>query len=296
MSIQAEDLGLNPLNSLFGMEEDEKNTERVELPIKEMHGFRSHPFRVNIQELGSLIESIKEHGVLSPVIVRKDKNASGYEIISGHRRQMAASMAGLETVPAIILECDDDEAAVYMVDSNIYREKLLPSEKAFAYKMKSDAMKHQGKKGEWTSQKLAEDAPDSARTIHRYISLTKLVKGLLDMVDADQIGVSIGAELSALDSGQQEELLLYMEMHKKKPSFEQAQQIKQAAKDGSLDDIFLDQIFGLRSDPAVENQPKHKGVSFKRKQLSTWFPDDMSDDEITDIIVRLLEEKYGSQS
>lgn len=298
MTFSAEDLGIRPQNDLFGgFDENDSKADTLELPIRELHGFKDHPFQVKLSELGPLRESIEENGVLSPIIVRKDPNKDGYEIISGHRRMSAATMAGLQTIPAVVLDCTDDEAAVFMVDSNIYREKLLPSEKAFAYKMKAEAMKHQGKKGDWTAQKLAEDAPDSARTIHRYISLTRLIPEILRMVDDDEIGVSIGAELSFLNQEEQDNLHLHMEMYKHKVSLDQATKLHQASKEQTLTDDFLDILFGVKSDPnQTPVQAKPKGVSFNRKQLKPWFDDDMSDSEIMDIIVELLNERYGHGS
>ena len=216
--------------------------QRTEMPLSDLHPFEGHPFKVLDDELmEQTVESIKQIGVVSPLIVRPDPEG-GFEILSGHRRLHAAQLAGLETVPVIVKEMDDDAAIIFMVDSNLQRENILPSERAFSYKMKLEAMKHQGERGDltsaqvgpksWAAQVVAEEAGDSKSQVKRYIRLTNLIPEILDMVDEKKIAFNPAVELSYLKPSEQKEFLEAMDYAQASPSLSQAQRLKKLSQEG----------------------------------------------------------------
>lgn len=219
-----------------------KNTMKkpVAIPVEKMHPFTGHPFKVKDDaEMNTLIESIQTQGILSPLIVRPIENTDKYEVISGHRRLHAAQKAGITEVPALIYALDRDSAAIAVVDSNLHREHILPSEKAFAYKMKYEAMKHQGTSCQLgtklcTDEQIAEKANDSARQIQRYIRLTHLIPELLEFMDENRMALSVGVELSFLDEQSQRNVLEQCEMNDCTPSYSQAWRMHKADREGTL--------------------------------------------------------------
>ena len=219
-----------------------KNTMKkpVAIPVEKLHPFTGHPFKVKDDaEMNTLIESIQTQGILSPLIVRPIENTDKYEVISGHRRLHAAQKAGITEVPALIYALDRDSAAIAVVDSNLHREHILPSEKAFAYKMKYEAMKHQGTSCQLgtklcTDEQIAEKANDSARQIHRYIRLTHLIPELLEFMDENRMALSVGVELSFLDEQSQRNVLEQCEMNDCTPSYSQAWRMHKADREGTL--------------------------------------------------------------
>ena len=253
-----------------------KETRAEYLPISKLHPFDGHPFKVvDNEEMDQLVWSILTQGLLTPLVVRPLPNGE-YEVISGHRRLHACMKAGIETVPALITDMDRDAAAIALVDSNLHREKILPSEKAFAYKMKMDAMKRQGQRTDLTSGQVgpklrtdeivAEEANDSARQIKRYIRLTNLTPGILDMVDEGRIALTPAVELSYLTEWEQRDLLETMESEDCTPSLSQAIQMKALSQSGQLD---MDTIFHIMTQPKANQQEK---ISFKVSELRDFFP------------------------
>ena len=253
-----------------------KETRAEYLPIQKLRPFEGHPFKVtDNEEMDQLTWSILTQGLLTPLVVRPLDNGE-YEVISGHRRLHACKKAGIETVPALITDMDRDAAAIALVDSNLHREKILPSEKAFAYKMKMDAMKRQGQRTDLTSGQVgpklrtdeivAEEANDSARQIKRYIRLTNLTPGILDMVDEGRIALTPAVELSYLTEWEQRDLLETMESEDCTPSLSQAIQMKALSQSGQLD---MDTIFHIMTQPKANQQEK---ISFKVSELRDFFP------------------------
>ena len=240
-----------------------------EIRISDLKPFEGHPYKViDNEEMDRLVESIKEHGIMTPLIVRPVGDR--YEIVSGHRRAHAAELAGLDTVPAIEMGMTRDEAAVALVDSNLHREHLLPSEKAFAYKLKMEALAHQGTSrqlGEkWSVSKISEDAKESERQIHRYIRLTHLIPALLDMVDDGRIAFSVGVELSFLDSELQAALMIAIDLNDCTPSYAQACRMHKAVNDGSISEEMIDKIM-------AEEKPNQKEkVSISADELRGYVP------------------------
>ncbi|MBQ4448235.1 MAG: ParB/RepB/Spo0J family partition protein [Clostridia bacterium] len=241
-----------------------------EIRICDLKPFEGHPYKViDNEEMDSLIESIRQRGIMTPLIVRRISD-NWYEIISGHRRAHAAELAGLETVPVIEMEMTRDEAAIALVDSNLHREHLLPSEKAFAYKLKMEALAHQGTSrqlGEkWSVSKISEDANESERQIHRYIRLTHLIPALLDMVDDGRIAFSVGVELSFLDSDLQAALMTAIYLNDCTPSYAQACRMHKAVNDGSISEEMIDKIM-------AEEKPNQKEkVSISADELRGYVP------------------------
>ena len=240
-----------------------------EIRISDLKPFEGHPYKViDNEEMDRLVESIKEHGIMTPLIVRPVGDR--YEIVSGHRRAHAAELAGLDTVPAIEMGMTRDEAAVALVDSNLHREHLLPSEKAFGYKLKMEALAHQGTSrqlGEkWSVSKISEDAKESERQIHRYIRLTHLIPALLDMVDDGRIAFSVGVELSFLDSELQAALMIAIDLNDCTPSYAQACRMHKAVNDGSISEEMIDKIM-------AEEKPNQKEkVSISADELRGYVP------------------------
>ena len=253
-----------------------KETRAEYLPIQKLRPFEGHPFKVtDNEEMDQLVWSVLTQGLLTPLVVRPLPNGE-YEVVSGHRRLHACKKAGIETVPALITDMDRDAAAIALVDSNLHREKILPSEKAFAYKLKMDAMKRQGQRTDLTSGQVgpklrtdeivAEEANDSARQIKRYIRLTNLTSGILDMVDEGRIALTPAVELSYLTEWEQRDLLETMESEDCTPSLSQAIQMKALSQSGQLD---MDTIFHIMTQPKANQQEK---ISFKVAELRDFFP------------------------
>ena len=264
------------------------NKTRAEyLPIEKLRPFEGHPFKVaDNEEMDLLVESILAQGVLTPLVVRPLENGE-YEVISGHRRLHACKRAGIESVPVLIAEMDRDAAAIALVDSNLHREHILPSEKAFAYKLKAEAMKHQGTSGQlgqkWTRDSIAEGTDDSSRQIHRYIRLTNLIPGILQMVDDGKIALTPAVEISYLAKLEQADLFETMEYEDCTPSLSQAIQLKQLSQAGKLD---MDMIFAILTQLKPNQQEK---ISFKVSELRSYFPRSYTASQMTRDILKGLE-------
>ena len=248
MPIDNGNLALKGLDDLFSTEENRQEEQREQvqqIPIDDLHPFTNHPFKVLDDEaMTRTVESIAQYGVLAPLIARPRPDGDGYEIISGHRRQYAAKLAGLDTLPVIVRQMSDDAAVILMVDSNLQREHILPSERAFAYKMKLEALKNQGARSDltsdqvgqklWSVEQVASDVGESKTQIQRFIRLTSLIPELLDMVDEKKIAFNPAVELSYLDESQQRDFLEAMEDTQNAPSLSQAQQLKKMAQQGEF--------------------------------------------------------------
>lgn len=264
-----------------------KEVQAMQLPINKLRPFENHPFQVkDDDEMNQLVWSVLTQGVLTPLVVRPLENDE-YEVISGHRRLHACQKAGIETVPALIYALDRDAAAIALVDSNLHREKILPSEKAFAYKLKMDALSHQGTSrqlGEkWSVSQLSEAGTDSERQIHRYIRLTELIPQILSMVDAGKIALTPAVELSYLTQQEQQDLLETMESEDCTPSLSQAVQMKKLSQSGELN---MDKIFEILREPKANQQEK---ISFRVDDLRKYFPKTYSVARIQERILKLLE-------
>lgn len=273
--------------------------QRTEMPLSDLHPFEGHPFKVLDDELmAQTVESIKQIGVVSPLIVRPDPEG-GYEILSGHRRLHAAQLAGLETVPIIVKEMDDDAAIIFMVDSNLQRENILPSERAFSYKMKLEAMKHQGERGDltsaqvgpksWAAQVVAEEAGDSKSQVKRYIRLTNLIPEILDMVDEKKIAFNPAVELSYLKPSEQKEFLEAMDYAQASPSLSQAQRLKKLSQEGGCT---LDAMCEVMNE-IKKDELDH--VTIKNEVLRKYFPKSYTPKQMQDTIIRLLEKWQRSK-
>lgn len=273
--------------------------QRTEMSLSDLHPFEGHPFKVLDDELmAQTVESIKQIGVVSPLIVRPDPEG-GYEILSGHRRLHAAQLAGLETVPVIVKEMDDDAAIIFMVDSNLQRENILPSERAFSYKMKLEAMKHQGERGDltsaqvgpksWAAQVVAEEAGDSKSQVKRYIRLTNLIPEILDMVDEKKIAFNPAVELSYLKPSEQKEFLEAMDYAQASPSLSQAQRLKKLSQEGGCT---LDAMCEVMNE-IKKDELDH--VTIKNEVLRKYFPKSYTPKQMQDTIIRLLEKWQRSK-
>ena len=273
--------------------------KRTEMPLSDLHPFEGHPFKVLDDELmEQTVESIKQIGVVSPLIVRPDPEG-GFEILSGHRRLHAAQLAGLETVPVIVKEMDDDAAIIFMVDSNLQRENILPSERAFSYKMKLEAMKHQGQRGDltsdqvgqksWAVNQLADDANESKTQVQRFIRLTNLIPEILDMVDEKKIAFNPAVELSYLKPSEQKEFLEAMDYAQASPSLSQAQRLKKLSQEG---DCTLDAMCEVMNE-IQKDEPDH--VTIKNEVLRKYFPKSYTPKQMQDTIIRLLEKWQRSK-
>ena len=273
--------------------------KRTEMPLSDLHPFEGHPFKVLDDELmEQTVESIKQIGVVSPLIVRPDPEG-GFEILSGHRRLHAAQLAGLETVPVIVKEMDDDAAIIFMVDSNLQRENILPSERAFSYKMKLEAMKHQGERGDltsaqvgpksWAAQVVAEEACDSKSQVKRYIRLTNLIPEILDMVDEKKIAFNPAVELSYLKPSEQKEFLEAMDYAQASPSLSQAQRLKKLSQEGGCT---LDAMCEVMNE-IKKDELDH--VTIKNEVLRKYFPKSYTPKQMQDTIIRLLEKWQRSK-
>ena len=282
---------------LFSTEEqrqEEKREQVQQIPIDELHPFTNHPFKVlDDDSMEQTIKSIKEYGVLSPLIARPRPDGDGYEIISGHRRQFAARQAGLETLPVIVREMEDDAATILMIDSNLQREHILPSERAFAYKMKLDAIKHQGARSDLTSSQVGmklqaldivgKDAGDSRNQVHHFIRLTNLIPELLNMVDEKMVSFNPAVELSYLSPEQQQEMVRAMDDTQNAPSVSQAKRIKELAQKGEFTSEAVVTIMG------EEKKSELDTVTIKNETLRKYFPRSYTPRQMEQKIIQLLE-------
>ena len=296
MPIDSGNLALKGLDDLFSTEEkrQEEQREQVQqIPIDALHPFTNHPFKVLDDEaMTRTVESIAQYGVLAPLIARPRPDGDGYEIISGHRRQYAAKLAGLDTLPVIVRQMSDDAAVILMVDSNLQREHILPSERAFAYKMKLDAIKNQGARSDLTStqvaqklsvEKVGDDAGVSKDTIRRFIRLTNLIPELLDMVDEKKISFNPAVELSYLDESQQREVLEAMDGTQNAPSVSQAQQLKKMAQCG---EFTYEKAFDILGQ---EKKSEQDTVTIKNDILRKYFPRSYTPRQMEEKIIQLLD-------
>ena len=287
---------LTSLDDLFSTEESrqEARLEKIrDIPLSELHPFKNQPFHVRDDEtMMETADSVRHYGVLVPAIARPDPNG-GYELVSGHRRHRASELAGMETMPVIVRELDDDAAVLVMVDSNLQRENILPSERAFAYKMKLEAIKHQGARTDLTSaqvgpkltasEKIAQDSPDSKSQIKRYIRLTELVPDLLNMVDERKIALNPAYELSFLKKEEQEQLLDAMDSEQATPSLSQAQRLKKFSQEGHLTPDVMCAIM------SEEKKSEWDRVTLTSETLRKYFPKNYTPKKMQETIVKLLE-------
>ena len=282
------------LDELFSSQEerDDARLERVkEIPLDELHTFKDHPFKIqNDEEMKRLIESIKKFGTITPALARPLPDG-GYELISGHRRLAACQVLELATMPVIIREMTDDEAVIAMVDANLQRETILPSEKAFAYKMKLDAIKHQGVTSSQlgtrllrSDEKVALDAGESRNQVQRYIRLTYLIPELLSMVDENKIAFNPAVEISYLEQSEQRVLLNAMELNDCTPSHAQSIRLKKLSQDGVLND---QTIYDILAEQKPNQQEQYK---FKREDIRKYFPKSYTDKQVCDTVIKLLEQ------
>ena len=281
----ADKIKLSSFDDLFGTQEAGTGTEQVqEIPLCELHEFRGHPFKVvDDEKMQETVESIKNYGVLMPGIARP-RAEGGYEIIAGHRRRHGCELAGLSTMPMFVRDYTDDEATIIMVDTNIQREDILPSEKARAYSMKYEAMKHQGKKGSGSSlDEVGEAAGESGKTVQRYIWLARLSDELLDMVDKKKIGLVQGVDISFLTEQAQEWVQVILEETGAAISTHQSAKLKEYGKNGELTLAMVRLIL-------TEEKPKERKVTIKGERISRYFTEEYSSEEIENIIYQLLEE------
>lgn len=288
---------LSSYDDIFSTEESRQEEQREQvqqIPIGELYLFKNHPFKVlDDDSMSDTVESVKQYGVLSPLIARP-RPKGGYEIISGHRRQHAAELAGLETLPVIVRQMDDDAAIILMVDSNLQREHILPSERAFAYKMKLDAMKNQGTRSDLTStqvvsklrsnEKLGAENNQSRETVRRFIRLTNLTPELLDMVDNKTVSFNPAVELSYLSPEQQQEVIRAMDDTQNFPSVSQAKRIKKLAQDGTFTTEMVVAIMG------EEKKSELDTVTIKNDTLRKYFPRSYTPKQMEDTIIKLLEQ------
>ena len=288
---------LSSYDDIFSTEESRQEEQREQvqqIPIGELYLFKNHPFKVlDDDSMSDTVESVKQYGVLSPLIARP-RPKGGYEIISGHRRQHAAELAGLETLPVIVRQMDDDAAIILMVDSNLQREHILPSERAFAYKVKLDAMKNQGTRSDLTStqvvsklrsnEKLGAENNQSRETVRRFIRLTNLTPELLDMVDNKTVSFNPAVELSYLSPEQQQEVIRAMDDTQNFPSVSQAKRIKKLAQDGTFTTETVVAIMG------EEKKSELDTVTIKNDTLRKYFPRSYTPKQMEDTIIKLLEQ------
>ena len=289
-------VSLKGADDIFSTEESrqERQREQVQqIPIGELFPFKNHPFKVlDDESMQRTVESVEQYGVLSPLIARP-RPEGGYEIISGHRRQYAAKLAGLDTLPVIVRQMSDDAAVILMVDSNLQREHILPSERAFAYKMKLKALKNQGARSDLTScqvgtkfradESLAEDSGESARNVQRFIRLTNLIPELLDMVDEKKIAFNPAVELSYLDESQQRDFLEAMEDTQNAPSLSQAQQLKKLAQQREFS---YEKAFDVMGQ---EKKNEKDTVTIKNETLRKYFPRSYTPKQMEEKIIQLLD-------
>lgn len=295
MKSSARNIELKSVDDLFATEESRADAQREKvqnIPLGELHPFRNHPFKVKDDAaMQDTVDSVREHGVLVPAIARPDPSG-GYELIAGHRRHHASELAGKETMPVIVRDLDDDAATIIMVDSNLQREELLPSERAFAYKMKLEALKHQGKKTldqlgpKWSTQEIGKAGNDSMSQVKRFIRLTELIPTLLDMVDERKIAFNPAVELSYLKKEEQTLLLEAMDSEQATPSLSQAQRLKKFSQQKILS---LDVMRAVMSE---EKKTDLDRVTLKNETLRRYFPKSYTPKQMEDTIIKLLEGWY----
>ena len=297
MKSSAKNIVLKSVDDIFQTEENRADAQRErvqEIPLDQLKPFRNHPFKVrDDQRMLDTVDSIREYGVLVPAIARPDPEG-GYELISGHRRKRGCEMAGLQTMPVIIRDLDDDAAVLVMVDSNIQREELLPSERAFAYKMKLEALKHQGARSDLTSRQVVgklemadvvgQNAGESGRQVQRYIRLTELISELLDMVDERKLAFNPAVEVSYLKRDEQRMLLEAMDAEQTTPSLSQAQRLKKFSQEGKLS------VDVMRAIMSEEKKPEMDKVIFTSAKLRQYFPKSYTPQQMENTILRLLEQ------
>ena len=285
-------ISLTSYDDIFSTEESRQTEQIQQIPIADLHPFKDHPFKVLDDEaMQRTVESVAQFGVLAPLVVRP-REEGGYEIISGHRRQHAAELAGLKTLPVIVRNMDDDQAVIHMVDSNLQRESILPSERAFAYKMKLDAMNHQGIRGDSTCGQIghksrdiiAAEAGDSARNVQRFIRLTNLIPELLELVDQKKISFNPAVELSYLTDSEQRDFFEAMQDTQNAPSLSQAQRIKKLSQAGKCS---YDAIFDIMGE---EKKAEMDRVTIKNDVLRKYFPKSYTPRQMEETILKLLEQ------
>ena len=296
-------VSLKGADDIFSTEESRQEQQREQvqqIPIGELFPFKNHPFKVlDDESMQRTVESVEQYGVLSPLIARP-RPEGGYEIISGHRRQHAAQLAGLDALPVIVRQMDDDAAVLLMVDSNLQRENILPSERAFAYKMKLEAIKNQGARSDLTSgqivqksklsiERVAEDAGEGYKTVQRFIRLTNLIPELLDMVDEKKIAFNPAVELSYLDESQQRDFLEAMEDTQNAPSLSQAQRLKRLAQEGHFS---YDVAFAVMGEEKKDELDK---VVIRNDTLRKYFPRSYTPKQMEDTIIKLLDQWQRKQ-
>ena len=303
MSKGSLNVSLKGADDIFSTEESRQEQQREQvqqIPIGELFPFKNHPFKVlDDESMQRTVESVEQYGVLSPLIARPRPDGDGYEIISGHRRQHAAQLAGLDTLPVIVRNMDDDAAVLLMVDSNLQRENILPSERAFAYKMKLEAIKNQGARSDLTSPQVAakfrsddavaKDQGISGDTVRRYIRLTNLIPELLDMVDEKKISFNPAVELSYLDESQQRDFLEAMQDTQNSPSLSQAQRLKKLAQEGHFS---YDVAFAVMGE---EKKGELDKVVIKNDTLRKYFPRSYTPKQMEDTIIKLLDQWQRKQ-
>ena len=296
-------VSLKGADDIFSTEESRQEQQREQvqqIPIGELFPFKNHPFKVlDDESMQRTVESVEQYGVLAPLIARPRPDGDGYEIISGHRRQHAAQLAGLDTLPVIVRNMDDDAAVLLMVDSNLQRENILPSERTFAYKMKLEALKNQGARSDLTSsqigtklradEKVAQDLGESRNQIQRFIRLTNLVPELLDMVDEKKIAFNPAVELSYLDTNQQRDFLEAMQDTQNAPSLSQAQRLKKLAQEGHFS---YDVAFAVMGEEKKDELDK---VVIKNDTLRKFFPRSYTPKQMEDTIIKLLDQWQRKQ-
>ena len=287
-------ISLTSYDDIFSTEESRQTEQIQQIPIADLHPFKNHPFKVLDDEaMQRTVESVAQFGVLAPLVVRP-REEGGYEIISGHRRQHAAELAGLKTLPVIVRNMDDDQAVIHMVDSNLQRESILPSERAFAYKMKLEAIKNQGARSDLTSRQVGEKlwsvtqvgaaVNESERQVHRYIRLTNLIPELLELVDQKKISFNPAVELSYLTDPEQRDFLEAMEDTQNAPSLSQAQRIKKLSQEGRCS---YEAIFDIMGE---EKKAEMDRVTIKNDVLRKYFPKSYTPKQMEDTILKLLEQ------
>ena len=298
---------LPSLDNLFSSEQERQDAklEKIQiLPLSELHPFEGHPFQVrDDEEMDKMVDSVKEYGVMTPAIVRPRRDG-GYEIVAGHRRCHASQRAGVDTMPCIVRDMDDDTAIILMVDSNCQREHILPSEKAKAYEMKLNAIKRQGQRSDLTSgqlgqklshgvsvEQVADDAGTSIKQVQRFIRLNKLTPDLMQLVDDGRLKTTPAVELSYLTPEEQEEFLSYMEEEGCTPSLSQAQKLKAASKESVLTKDTIHEIMSARS-PSVK--PREPQLTIAVSKVERYFPKGFTSDQMQNLIVKLLENYYRS--
>ncbi len=285
-------ISLKSYDSIF-QNDEQRNTEEIKpVPISELKPFTEQPFKVKLDEdMDALVDSIKQYGVLTPVIARPHKDG-GYEILSGHRRVKACELAGITDIPVVVKNLDDDTATILLVDSNLQREHILPSEKAFAYQMKLEAMKRQGARTDLTSSQigtklrsdieLAEQVGESRNQIQRYIRLTNLIDPILDMVDNNQIAMNAAVEISYLGSKEQAAVMQSIEKEETSPSIAQARKMRKFHQEGNLSNAVIDSIM-------MEQKPETVKITLGEDKLKKYFPKSYSKAKMEEIILKLLD-------